>query len=928
MKLLKLVSAILLGSMAFALPAQADFGFKSVSVTSRAADGSLALEAGSHPFRLTTGVAMNVTEAGGGAIPTPDQQLKDLKISFPPGLVGDPTAVPRCTNSDFLAEFVHGCSDSAAIGTALVEFGSQGAVETELDPVYNLNPVPGKVARVGFIVQNRAPVFIDVGVNPLPPYNVVATTTNTSQAVFFYSAEVTIWGDPSSAAHDPLRGSCAIDGGSCPFSGAENAFLVLPTSCRDPLGFGFEADSWQNPDPAEWARASAAVEDEASEPAAPTGCQGLAFEPQIAAEPTTRRPESPSGLDLEVSMPNAGILEPEGTAASTIQEAVVTLPRGLTINPSQANGLAACSETQLFEEQAQYREGHGCPAASRIGGVSVTSPLLEGVTLNGGLFVATPYQNPAKSLIAVYMIFREPDLGVVVRQTAKVEPDPRTGQLVASVKDVPDLPFDHFDLHFLDGPRASLVTPASCGSFTTQALFTPRARPGTPYSTTAQFEITPDPADPGCSSGGTGLFSPHFEGGSSNRTAGHFSPFAMQIRRRDGEEELTRLSAILPRGVSGDVAGLARCPDSAIGAARSTSGLTELANASCPSGSEIGRVIAGAGVGADLTYVEGTLYLAGPYRGAPLSVVGIVPAVAGPFDLGNVVAREALDVNPLTAEVELSSDAADSFPHILDGIPLRLRDLQIRADRPDFVLNPTSCEPEQLAANLFGSGGNPLDPGDDVIAPASVPYQVDGCGSLGFKPRLSLRFKGRTRHRGHPALTAVLRTRTGDANVGRTAVVLPKSELLDQAHINAPCTRPVFVAGDCPRRSILGTVEAVSPLLPEPLKGLVYFRANGGERPLPDIVLDLRGLFHATVIGQVDSVRGRLRTVFPNPPDVPVSKLKVQFFGGHRGLLVNTVDLCAKRRRAAINIKGQNGRPYRFDTSIKTRCHRHSQHKR
>jgi hypothetical protein len=394
----------------------------------------------------------------------------------------------------------------------------------------------------------------------------------------------------------------------------------------------------------------------------------------------------------------------------------------------------------------------------------------------------------------------------------------------------------------------------------------------------------------------------------------------MRFTRADGEQEITRFASTLPPGVLGKIAGVEKCSDTAIEQARGRNGREELASSSCPPSSRLGSVVAGAGVGSSLTYVEGTLYLAGPYAGSPLSVVAITPAVAGPFDLGTAVIREALTLNPVTAEVEVGGAASDPLPRILKGVPLHLRDLRILIDRPNFTLNATNCDPESLRATFFGSAADLLSPADDATASASDHYQASGCGKLKYRPKLSLKLLGGTRRGDHPAVKSVLTPRTGNANTKRVVVTLPPTEQIDNAHISNPCTRVQFAAEACPKKSILGRARAVSPLLDAPLEGFVYFRSNGGERDLPDLVADLRGQFHIVLVGFIDSKRGRLRTTFANVPDAPITHFQLNLAGGKRGLLVNNRNLCGRKYRVKMRLTGQNGESRRVTPRLQTSC--------
>jgi len=886
--------------------ASAAFGLKDLGFELEEQGGAPVTEAGVHPFAVTTKLAVN-TEVDPDLGLVPEGAVKDLAIRFPPGLVGNPTAVEPCTNDDFTTLSGGGnvCPEETIIGKVELTVGFEEE-EFYKVPLYNLEPPPGVAAKVGFVVLG-VPVTVDVGVDPGPPHELISTGTNVSQAIRFYGVEVSVWGNPGSPAHDEERGRCVatpqVD--SCPVDIPEVPFLTAPRSCTGPLQESFEADSWQDPATRLTYPVQSASELE--------GCEGLPFDPRIKAAPTTTSTDSASGLAFDLDIEDEGLTSfDKGPAGSDIKKAEVLLPEGFTLNPSAAAGLAACSEADLARESAFSEPGEGCPQASKIGTVEVETPLLEGEILKGEVFVATQDENPFKSMVALYMVIRDRGLGVIVTQPGRVELDPVTGRVRTTFGEpgfeIPQFPFSHLRFRFAEGRRAPLVTPPACGSYEVKSTFTPWARPEERFTTTSSVDLTSGPGGSPCPSGSP--FDPGFLAGSLQSSAGAFSPFLMRLQRSDSDQALTSFSATLPPGVTGKLAGLGRCSDAAIGAARAHSGREEAALPSCPADSRVGQTLGGAGVGQDLTWVPGSVYLAGPFEGAPLSVVAITPALAGPFDAGTVVVREGLDLDPESAQVVLDGSGAE-IPRILEGIPLRLRDLRVTTDRPDFTLNPTSCEEEQTRAELRGTTAS---------ASRSSRYQASACGALGFKPKLSLKMKGSTTRSGHPELRSVLTPRPGDANIGRAVVTLPPSEQIDNAHINNPCTRVQFNADQCPKGSVLGVARAFTPLLDQPLEGPVYFRSNGGERELPDIVADLKGQFEILVVGFVDSRNARLRTTFADVPDAPVSKFVLNLYGGKRGLLVNNRNLCAGQLRTKLALTAQNGRVSVTEPVLKTSC--------
>jgi hypothetical protein len=914
---------------AAASPAQAAFGLNGLEVSSSAKDGSPAVGAGSHPNALSFHIATNTTVDPRTGRTIPEEEAKNLVVSFPPGFAGNPTAVPRCTSSQFLAGSLGECPNATAIGIALIEYGEPGT--TARVPVYNLVPSPGKAAKIGFIVEARARVTVDIGVNPDPPYNVISTTANISQALSFLSADLTVWGVPAAESHDSERGTCLGSKSKCEVSIPETPFLTLPTSCAEPLRFGFSAVSWQNPGAVPF-EDSAAVQNGLAPPSdlSPTGCASLRFAPRAAAQPTSTSAQSPSGLDVNVDVNDEGIGNPEGSANSAIKKAVLTLPEGVTINPSQAEGLGVCSEAQLARERPDSAPGEGCPQASKIGTVEAESPLLEGTVLTGSLFVATPYENPAGTLIALYMVIKDPELGILLRLPGKVEPDLDTGRLIGTFDELPQLPVSHFHLHFREGGRSPLVTPAACGTYTTEAQFTPWSRPFAPYETTSTFQITSGPEGQPCPSGGVPPFHPGLIAGTLNNAAGKYSPFNLRLFRSDSEQEFTNFSIKLPPGLVGKLAGIPFCSDAAIAAATARTGphggQEELDSPSCPAASEVGHTLAGAGVGPELTYAPGKVYLAGPYHGSALSLVSITAGVVGPFDIGTVVVRFALKINPETAEVFIDATGSDPIPHIIQGIPVHLRDIRTYVDRPSFVLNPTSCAKTSTASTVLGSGLDFASEADDQPITVTSPFQAADCASLGFAPKLALSLKGGTKRGDTPAFKATLTYPKGYyANIKSAQVTLPHSEFLEQAHIKTICTRVQFAAGagngaECPAASIYGKAKAVTPILSEPLEGPVYLRSSSHN--LPDLVAALHnGEIDIDLDGHIDSVKGgRIRNTFEAVPDAPVTSFTLEMQSGKKGLLVNSTNLCGKANKAIAAFTGQNGKVHNFNPVLQAQC--------
>jgi hypothetical protein len=916
--------------------AQASFGLKGLDVTFTAENGSPEMQAGSHPFATT--VRFDVNTIAGGTNELPDESPKDVLVELPPGLIGKPDATPRCPTVDFTTinreVNLPACADSTALGLAgiRVAVGAGNQPREFIVPAFNLVPPPGKALKLGFIVLG-VPVVVEGGLSHEPPYNVLSGATNITQTLDFFGSRLTLWGNPADPAHDPYRGSCddaqharplpgepgaglPASTGLCPVSTPEVPLLTMPTSCTGPITTVFEGDSWQHPGPPYPFRATVESHDASipSNPLGVHGCSKLGFSPRIESQLTTSSGETGSGLDFNLDFNDQGLLNPDGNAQSTIKKAVVTLPAGVTINPSVGEGLGVCTPADLKRETVDSLPGEGCPQASNLGSLRVDSPLVE-EPVEGSIFLAQQddpgttapgAENPFDSLIALYFVLKNPTLGVILKLPVKVEPDPNTGQLVVTLDDNPQVPFSHFNAHLRTGARAALVSPAACGTHELKASLTPWASPTQPLVTTASFQITRGVNGGPCPPGGVPPFHPEFQAGAVNNNAGSFSPFNMRLIRKDGEQDMTKFSSILPPGELGSLAGVDKCPDAAIAIAKSKTGKQELASPSCPANSLIGHTLAGAGVGDALTYVGGQLYLGGPYKGDPLSVISITPAVAGPFDAGTVVVRLALTLNPKTAEVEVDGANSDPIPHILKGIVLKVRDLRVYVDRPNFLLNPTSCDPSSVKATLFGSFLDVFNPADDVPVDLAARYQAANCLNLGFKPKLNLNLKGGTKRAGHPGLKALYKPRKGDANVEGLVVRLPRSAFLDQAHIRTICTRVQFAADTCPPAAQYGYIKAWTPLLEEPLQGPVWLRSSNHK--LPDLVFDLHGLVDVEVATRIDSAKGGIRATVEDAPDAPLSKVELRMQGGKKGLIINSRNLCDSISKANVQFSGHNGK--------------------
>lgn len=820
---------------------------------------------------------------------------RDIIVSLPPGMIGNPQAFDRCSVAQLGEEPSESeCPLSAQVGVSEVTLGGENN-GTMISPIYNMYAPGGDsdiVARFG-LFAGPYPAIINVRVNPID-YSLIAGVEGAPAAALLIAGSTTLWGVPADPVHDDLRltpqegleQKLPAGGRDWPKKGDVVPFLSNPTDCSTARQISVTAISYQAPD-------------KPSTLTAPfpdiSGCGKLSFNPKLSVKPTNPEAFAPTGVDAVLEIPQNEA--PDDYASSTLKSAVVTLPEGLTINPAAGDGLVGCSPGQVGFGNTNSPQ---CPDASKIGSVEMEVPALER-TLHGSVYQRTPEDG---ELFRFWVATDEQ--GVRLKLPAEIEANPLTGQLTTVFAGIPllggnpQVPFEELRLHVFGGPRAPLATPG-CGTYSTSYEFAPWS--GKPPATgTSPMQITT-----GCGKGG---FSPKLEAGTVSARAGSFSPFTMTLTRQDGEGNPQSLSVHLPQGLLAKLGGVPLCPEAATG------------SAACPDGSRIGSLAAAAGVGGAPLWVPQpgkaptAIYLAGPYKGAPYSIVAKVPAQAGPFDLGTVVNRSGIYVDPVSATATIKTDP---LPQILEGVPIAYRTVHVDVDREEFTLNPTGCSAKQIEATVTAANGATATPSDT--------FKATNCAKLDYKPSLKLTLKGSTKRTGHPAVKAVLTQGKGQANTAKATVLLPVSEFIDQNHINNPCTRVQFNADDCPPLSVLGNATAVTPLLDEPLSGPVYFRSNGGERELPDIVADLRGPIRVILVGFVDSVpvkgteQARIRTRFLSVPDAPVTKFTMNLFGGKkRGLLVNSLNLCKTNRRAKVNLVAQNGRVQSTSPQIATSC--------
>lgn len=816
---------------------------------------------------------------------------RDVKVTLPPGIIGNPQGIPRCTALQLgTAPQESECPQDSQVGETEVTLGGANAGHFT-EPVFNMVPPGGEtVARFGFYA-GPFPTILNARIDPRT-YGIVASLEGASAAAALIGASTTLWGVPAAESHDLQRVTPeeALNHTGPPGGRKSNLpeapFMTNPTDCDTVREIKVEATSYQRPE--------FPVERSAPFPTI-TGCGKLSFEPTLTVTPTNPEAFAPTGIDAELQIPQDETAK--GLATSELKEAVTTLPAGLTINPAAGDGLDACSAEQVgFENPGPSH----CPDAAKIGSAEFVVPALEH-SLQGSIYQRSPEPG---HLFRLWLVSDE--LGVHVKLPAEIEANPLTGQLRTVFAGIPILggnpqvPVADLKLHVSGGPRAPLSTPA-CGTYQSQYELAP-------WSGKAPVAgDTPMQISSGCGKGG---FSPKLSAGTLNPAAAHFSTFTLDLTRSDGEANLLSLDVTLPKGLLAKLAGVGVCPEPAT------------ASGDCPASSQVGTVAAATGVGGSPLWIpqpgkaSTAVYLAGPYKSAPYSLLVKVPAQAGPFDLGTVITRAGIYVDPETAQATVKSDP---LPQILEGVPVTYRDVHVEVNHPDFVVNPTNCNPLALSATAIAIGG--------AVANLSDGFQATNCSKLAFAPKLVLRLHGGTKRSQHPGLSAVLTQTPGQANISRASVTLPSSEFIDQSHISNPCTRPQFAANACPTKSLLGHAKAVTPLLDAPLEGPIYFLANGGQRPLPDVVADLNGAFHIVLVGKVDSVvKGevsRIRTTFSTVPDAPVKRVDFNLFGGgKRGLLVNSANLCAHPLRAVLKLAGQNGRAANSEPRVATDCRR------
>jgi uncharacterized repeat protein (TIGR01451 family) len=861
--------------------APAPFGVSEFVPLLAGLDGSSDTQAGAHPYELSTAIDLNTvlrypTNNRGLLRRTSVQDLRDAVVDLPVGFAGSALATPTCTLAQLSSP--ERCPLDTQVGYIETK---PVAIEAVYSPIYNIVPEHGVVAEFGFRDGLRSPHILYASVVPTPAGYVLRTSAIETPQFTVEDIAVTFYGNP--AAKDASTNPPA-------------ALFTNPSDCSgEPLKTTLHMDSWQAPGRLD-ANGSPDLSDPnwvSSEPTSPpvTGCDLLHLEGTLTAQPETTQAASPTGLNVELKVPQNE--DPSTLATPSLKKAVVTLPAGLVVNPSAADGLEACSLAQIgLRSSAQP----ACPEASKIGSIEVTTPAVAGV-LQGSMYLATQNENPFHTLLAGYIVIDDPTTGVLIKLPGRIDPDPVMGQLVASFDEAPQFPFSDLKLHIFGGPRASLMTPAGCGTYTTSGQLTPWSAPdsGPPIGTSDSFQVTS-----GCGGG----FSPAFTAGTVNNQAGGFSPFTATFSRGDQDQNLSGVSVTIPQGLLGILKGVEQCSE------------PQANQGTCGPGSLLGHVTAGAGAGPDPFYVQGgQAFLTGPYKGAPFGLSFVVPAVAGPFNLGNVVVRAAIHVDPHSAQITVVSDP---LPTILQGIPLDIRAVNVTVDRPGFMFNPTNCEPLTVGGSLTSTQG--------AVANVSSRFQAANCAVLGFRPVFTVSTQAKTTKKNGASLDVKVGYPSGaQANIRSVAVTLPKQLPSRLTTIQQACTEAAFNANpaSCPPGSNIGIATAHTPVLAGAFTGPAYLVSHGGAA-FPDVVLVLQGEgITLDLVGNVNIKKGITKSDFATVPDAPISSFELNLPEGPHSALAAVLpakakgNLCGTTLTMPTTMTGQNGAVLTQNTKIK-----------
>ena len=880
------------------------------------AAGTTDTQAGSHPFDLTLSFGLNLnseTYASAGS-------MRDIKIAFPPGIVGDPHATALCTRQQLVSNGTGGCPADTTVG---VDEAADGVPYTWADwdilvSVYNMVPPAGVPAEFAFTILGST-ILIDAGVRSGSDYGITTISRNIGYKPIFNT--ITLWGVPDEAVHDRER--CGVTptdpGGDCGHkaSGTPRPLLTMPSSCEGPLKTTLTIDSWEKSLGS--ASESVVSHDPTGAPVGLSGCEDLAFPPALTVAPDTSYADTPAGLTADVKVPQEGLTTGEGIATANIKDTTVTLPEGVAINPGQAAGLSACGPGEdgltTPAEEAAGEENNGaahCPNASQVGTDEIETPLLS-KTLKGDVYVMPSNPPHLKLLVAAQ------GEGVFLKLIGNVNLDESTGRLTTTFEKTPELPFTDFKLSFSGGAQAALSTPTQCGTYTSTSDFVPWSSPfELDASPSSSFQITSGPYGAPCPSNPL-PFSPSMIAGSTTDQAGGFTSFSLLLSRPDDQQRVGTLQFKTPEGLLGMISKVALCPE------------PQASEGTCSSASQIGHTVVEAGPGPYPLVVPqpgqppAPIYLTGGYKGAPYGLSIVVPLHVGPFTLQTQVVRAKIEVNPITTQLTVTTDP---LPQIIDGVPADLRTINAVIDKPGFMFNPTGCEPSSFSGTATSAQG--------AQAPISSHFQMGSCRSLTFKPDFKVSTSGKTSRKDGASLDAKILYPTGalgdnqassQSNVKMVKVDLPKQLPSRLTTLQKACPSATFEANpaSCPEDSRVGSATAITPVLPVELTGPAYFVSYGGAK-FPELVVVLQG-YGVTVYLHGEtfiSKAGITSSTFRNVPDVPITSFELQLPEGPFSALAANGNLCTTKLKMPTAFTGQNGAVLKQSTPISvTGCTKH-----
>jgi hypothetical protein len=883
------------------------FGFPGWDAWFTNADGTPDTQAGSHPYEATFALGFNeLSKLTGGSI-LAGGEVRNLAVDMPPGLFGDPNAVPQCTRAELDGKHcpVQSQIGLDAVGVAQGDEGMGGYITTQ--PVFNMVPPPGVADEFAFSLFGLHS-FFDVGVRNDGSYGLVAHVDNIP-VVELDENVLTLWGVPAEASHDAERGPTYNSQGEseckagCPSGIVQKPFLTLPTACLGPQTLTVHGQAtWS--DPSATAEASQLTHDNSDKPIGFTGCEHLSVNPSISAVPDTSFGDTPAGFTVDVKVPQEALTIPTGLVAATIKNTTVTLPEGVVINPGQAAGLVAC---QAAEANIHGEGPQSCPAASKVGTVHIRTPLLEGELeseLEGNVYVLQ--SNPPN----LQLLLAASGDGVYLKLVGDVHLNETTGQLTTTFTETPELPFTDLKLAFSGGGQAALATPTGCGTFTTTSDFTPWTAPfGEDLFPSSSFPIVAGPSGSACAS--PMPFSPSMIAGSTTDQAGGFTSFSLLLQRADGQQRIQNLQFKTPEGLLGMISKVPLC------------GEPQAAEGKCSAASQIGHTVIAAGPGPYPLVVPqpgeppAPIYLTSGYKGAPYGLSIAVPVVTGPFNLGTVVVRAKIEVDPLTTQLTVTTDP---LPTILDGIPTDLRTINAVIDKPGFMFNPTNCEPQAFSGTATSIEG--------TQASISSHFQMGSCRALTFKPNFKVSTSGKTSRANGASLDAKILYPSGElganqassqSNVKSVKVDLPKQLPSRLTTLQKACPSATFEANPagCPTDSKVGTATAITPVLPVTLTGPAYFVSYGGAK-FPELVVVLQG-YGVTVYLHGEtfiSKAGITSSTFRKVPDVPITSFNLNLPEGKYSALAANGNLCKTKLTMPTVFTAQDGAVIKQSTSI------------